>query len=122
MSNNPLSADTWASEFDSAIDGLLTVGLGVYLAMVLVRGNTKPFLAEVVKEGGFIEFLIAIAILNALRRIPGAQPLVGPFVFVAIFILAARIISGSSPSAFADFAAGRIGLFQFAGNVFNSQA
>lgn len=110
------------NDFDDTIDGLAVVAIGVYLAMVLVRGNVKPFLTEIVKEAGFVEFLIAIYLFTLFAKLPGAKPFVAPMAFVAIFILAMRIISGSNMSAFSDFAAGRLGLFDFAGKLFNTQA
>jgi len=103
------------------MDGLAVVALGVYLAMVAIRGNAKPFLAEVVKETGFVEFLVAIFILSLLLKAPQVAPVRGPIIFAAVFILAARIISGSNMAAFNDFAAGRVSLFQFAGTLFNTQ-
>ncbi len=103
------------------MDGLAVVALGIYLALVAIRGNAKPFLAEVVKETGFAEFLIAIFILSLILKAPQVAPVRGPIIFAAVFILAARIISGSDMSSFNDFAAGRISLFQFAGRVFNTQ-
>lgn len=108
-------------EFENAMDGLAVVALGVYLAMVMIRGNVKPFLSEVVKEAGFIEFLVALFLFTQLAKIPGAKPFVTPIAFVAVFIIAMRIISGSNMAAFSDFAAGRIGLFDFAGKLFGTQ-
>ncbi len=108
-------------DFEDAMDGLAVVAIGVYLAMVLIRGNAKPFLTEVVKETGFVEFVLAIFIVSLILKLPQAAPVRGPIIFATVFILAARIISGSNMAAFSDFAAGRVSLFQFAGNLFQTQ-
>lgn len=109
-------------DFENAIDGLFAVALAVYLAMVVIRGNTKPFLAMVVTEAGLIEFLVALFILSQLARIPEAKPIVVPLATASGVILAIRIVQGANMNAFSDFAAGRIGLWGLVSGVFGNQA
>jgi Na+-transporting NADH:ubiquinone oxidoreductase subunit NqrB len=109
-------------DFESAMDGLAAIALAVYLAMVLARGNLKPFLAQVTKETGFVEFLVALWILSLILKIPEVRPMAAPLVTMAAIILAMRIVAGADISAFNDFASGRAGLFQTIGRVFGNQA
>ena len=116
-----LSASCVLSGFDNAMDGLAAVALAVYLAMVIARGNGKPFLATISKEIGFVEFIVSLWILSLIIKIPEVKPMAAPLITIAVFILALKIIQGADVSAFSDFAAGRSGLFQTIGRVFGNQ-
>lgn len=109
-------------DFEDTIDGLATVALALYLAVVVIRGNLKPFLAEVVKDAGFLEWLVALFILYEVTRIPTLKPYTAPLFGMAGLILAMRLASGSNQAAFSRFASGQIGLYEFASTVFGTQA
>lgn len=109
-------------DFESAMDGLAAVALAVYLAMVLVRGNLKPFLTQIQKERGFVEFIVALWVLSLILQIPEVRPLAAPLATMTVIILAMRIVAGSNISVFNDYAAGRIGLFEMVSNLFGTQA
>ncbi len=109
------------NDFEDAIDGLATIALAVYLAVVIIRGNFKPLLDQVTKETGFVEFVIALFILSQLAKIPEVKPLVVPLTTGAILILGIKIASGANMSVFSDFAAGRVGLFGLLSGIFGSQ-
>lgn len=109
------------NDFEDSIDGLATVALGVYLLVVIIRGNFKALLDQVTKEAGFVEFIIALFILAQLVKIPQAKPIVVPLAASAGLILAMRIASGANMNAFSDFAAGRIGLFGLVSSIFGTQ-
>jgi hypothetical protein len=109
-------------DFENTMDGLAAVALGVYLAMVMARGNGKAFLSQITKETGFVEFIVSLWILSLIVKVPAVKPLAGPLVTMAAIILAMKIVQGADMAAFGDFASGRIGLFQAVGRVFGNQA
>lgn len=108
------------SDFENTIDGLAVVGLGVYLAMVVIRGNAKAFLTQASGEIGFLEFIVAIYLLSLILGIPQLQPFRGPIVFAVVFIIAAKIVSQTNSSNVQAFANGNISLFQFAQSLFSN--
>ncbi len=108
-------------DFESAMDGLAAIALAVYLAMVLARGNLKPFLAQVVKETGFVEFIVALWVLSLILKVPEVRPLAVPLATMAAIILAMRITAGADIGAFKAFASGQAGLFETVGRVFGNQ-
>lgn len=109
-------------DFESAMDGLAAVALAVYLVTVMARGNGKAFIAQISKETGFVEFIVALWILSLILQIPEVKPMAGPLATMAVIILAMKIMQGADVSAFSDFAAGRAGLFQTVSRVFGNQA
>lgn len=108
-------------DFEGTIDGLVSVGLGVYLVAVVLRGNLKPFLNELVAETGFLEFVVAIFIIYQLTRVPSIRPFTLPLAAGAVIILVMRIVSGTDSQAFKDFAAAKIGIFELASRLFQKQ-
>lgn len=110
------------SDFEDTIDGLAAVALGVFLAAIIIHGNLKPFLAEVTKETGFIEFIVAIFIIYEISKVEALEPVSTPLIAAAIIILVLRIISGTDSNAFNDFSSGKINLFGLAARLFTNQA
>lgn len=109
-------------DFEEVMDGLAAVALAVYLAMVLVRGNLKPFLAQVTKEGGFLEFLVAAFVIYEIAKVQSLRPFTLPMIGAVVIIATMRIVSGTNMAAFSQFSNGQIGLFKFLETVFNTQA
>lgn len=94
------------------MDGAASIALAVYLVMVVYRGNLFPFLTELKKEVGFIEFVVAIYIIYRLMQIPSIAPIVGMFVTGAIFAALIRASQNFNPALFEQYGAGKISLFE----------
>lgn len=110
------------NDFEESIEGLAAVGLGVYLAVVIIRGNLKPLLSELTYETGFLEFIVALFILYEVLKVKELRPFSVPLSAAVVIILAMRLIQGSDVSLFQQFAKGQIGLFDLFGKVIGSQA
>lgn len=110
------------NDFESTIDGLAAVALGVYVAVIAIRGNLKSLLGELTKETGYLEFIVAIFLIYELTKIKAIRPITLPLAGGALIILAMRIVNGSDTQAFTDFRDGKIGLIQLAGKLFSTQA
>ena len=108
--------------FEETMDGLAAVALASYLAAVVLKGNTNGFLKLALQETGFLEFLIAIFLLYQLGQVQALKPFTGPLITAAGVILIFRLISGADMSAFNDFSAGKIGLFELVSRTFNPKA
>lgn len=67
------------------MDTLAGVSMGLYLLIVVVKGNTKDMLALASRDRGFLQWAIALGILWYLYSIPELR---GP---VSMLILAAFI-------------------------------
>lgn len=104
------------------MDGLAAIGLGVYLAAVVLNGNLSAFLTEIKKETGFLEFIIALFIVYQLTKVPALKPFTLPIVLASVIILTMRVVRGSDTRAFSQFSSGQIGLFDLFGRLFTKQA
>lgn len=102
------------SDFDEIMDGAASIALAVYLVMVVYRGNLFPFLNELKKEVGFLEFVVAIYLIYKLMQIPSIAPIVGMFVTGAILAALIRASQNFNADLFNQFANGQINLFQLA--------
>ncbi len=110
----PLPQVSIESDFDEVMDGAASIALAVYLVAVVYRGNLFPFLNELKKEMGFVEFVVAIYIIYRLMQIPSISPIVGMFVVGAILAALLRASQNFDANLFSQYAAGNISLFDLA--------
>lgn len=102
------------TDFDEVMDGAASIALAVYLVTVVYRGNLFPFLNELKKEIGFVEFVVSIYIIYRLMQIPSISPIVGMFVVGAILAALLRASQNFDANLFSQYAAGQISLFDLA--------
>jgi Kef-type K+ transport system membrane component KefB len=103
-----------SDNFDDTMDGAASIALAIYLIAVVYRGNLFPFLNELKKEIGFLEFVVAIYIIYRLMKIPSLSGIVGMFVVGAVLAALLRGSQNFSASDFNDFATGKISIFSLA--------
>ncbi|HUW45816.1 MAG TPA: hypothetical protein VMW50_08470 [Dehalococcoidia bacterium] len=72
----------------SALDGISALLLGVYLLAVSVKGNSRRLMQLAERDKAFLPWIIALAVLLYLYRIPALK---GP---VSLLIAAALIAFG----------------------------
>jgi hypothetical protein len=97
---------------DGTLDGIAGIAAGAYLISVVYQGNFWPFWDKMLTEVGYLEFLVAVAVLNYVYQ-NDKTGLAGPF--IALGILAASIKYASQfnySQALADYASGNKTLFQ----------
>lgn len=69
---------------------LMIMAYGVYALLVGMNGNGRQLLAEADKDmGGFLPWVISIAVLAVIWEIPATKKLAAPFLTLAVisFIL-----------------------------------
>lgn len=105
-------------EMANALDGISLIIVGFYVLRVWQAGNTDKLLSEIVKEKGFVEFLISAALLTWAAnhdKTGVAYPLMSLGLVGALLSVTGRFdISG----ALSDFASGNAGLFATIGRIF----
>ena len=104
-------------DFDEVMDGAAAIAIGVYLVIVIYRGNVIPFLNELKKEVGFLEFIVAVYILYRLVKIPTAGPIIGALAAGAILAAVLKASQNFNSTAFTQFANGQISIFTLAVNL-----
>lgn len=92
-----------------------------YLGMVVYRGNMGALLSELPKDAGYIEFLVAGAVLKVIVDNPNTHSVALGLVAVSIVAVLLKAASGSGNlSALSEFGAGRAGIFQTVTKLFGA--
>lgn len=104
----------------SLVNGASALVIGGYLAAVVYQGNTSKIITEVVKDYGYLEFLIALIVLKVIVDNPGTHDIATLLIVSAIIAAFIKFVenSGLSTDALKEFGAGRAGLFETIGKVF----
>ena len=97
---------------ESTLDGLVAVGAGAYLLAVCYQGNFWPFWHQLLTETGYIQFVIAAAVLAFVVQ-NDTTGLAVPIIGLGVLSVALMIATNSNfGSVLNDFGAGRKNLFQ----------
>lgn len=98
-------------DFDDVMDGAASIAVAVYIVACLYQGNIKQLGLEVIKEGGYLEAIIAAYILWKLYHVNSIRPIVGALLFAAILAAIIQAARNFDPALFSLFGSGRITLF-----------
>lgn len=106
-------------DFDGAIDGVASIGIGVYLVMVFFHGNIIELFKELKQETGFLEFLIAALILYKLLSFQMTKPIIGLLIIGAILVVLIKAVDGGGKTdLFTKYGRGTITMFELATGLF----
>ena len=92
MTTAPKSAPI---EFDAPdlMSGALAVGIGVYLAAVVINGNIGDLGTALKTETGYLEFLIALFVLSLLASFGPTSEITQALIVVALIVIFAIIVA-----------------------------
>ena len=101
--------------FDSAdlLNGGIAIGIGVYLAAVLIQGNLSDLWTDLSGELGYVEFLVALFIISLLASFGPTSQITDMLIVLALIGFAFRIATNSPKviSALQNFGNGQTDLF-----------
>jgi hypothetical protein len=95
------------------MSGALAVGVGVYLAAVLINGNLSDLGSSLMHESGYLEFLIALFVLSLLASFGPTSEITQVLIVIALIGLAFRLATNTPKvlTALQNFGAGQTDLF-----------
>lgn len=92
--------------------GAVGLASGGYLLAVVLNGNTKQLGNMLVKEKPFLEFLVALIVLNWLRQYGPTSKIADTLIGIALVGALLRVsTSAKVRAALGDFGAGKTSLF-----------
>lgn len=96
------------------MSGALAVGIGVYLAAVLINGNLTDLGSSLSHESGYLEFLIALFVLSLLASFGPTSEITQALIVVALIGLAFRLATNTPKVLIAlqNFGSGQTDLFR----------
>lgn len=95
------------------LDGVSAIIIAGYLGAVAIKGKAPTLLSYLKGELGYVEFMIAGAVLYQVTKLPEGGSIAKAFIGIAIVAGILKVISSISPQTFQSFASGQTDLITF---------
>ena len=95
------------------MSGAIAVGIGVYIAAVVINGNIVDLGGALASESGYLEFLIALFVLSLLASFGPTSEITQALIVLALIGLAFRLATNTPKvlTALQNFGSGQTDLF-----------
>ena len=115
MTETPKPAVSAPISFDTPdlASGAIAVGIGVYLAAVVINGNFVDLGGALATESGYLEFLIALFVLSLLASFGPTAKFTQALIVIALLGLAFRVATNTPKvlTALQNFGSGQTDMF-----------
>lgn len=111
-----------ASFLDNLPSGVSAIVIAGYIGAVIYQGNLKALELELLKERGYLEFVIALFIVHSLMNYAPTGDITNLLLWGSLIALALKTVTAINQGALGDFVTGKIGMFDLLKSISAQQS